>query len=175
MPDLIAKSDIVALTNLNNLVEERKLKNGIAAAHLQIEKILGRTGYAAIYAAAPAFSGDATGLSALLTGYIKPLMAWRARQLAYLDMHAEADRGGVFTKSGEDYATVDAKTLSMLIANARDMADEYQDRLIQRLEDNKAVWTWYTTTVTGEERMTTQRQAGGFSFRRSAKQDAYRG
>ncbi len=178
MPDLIALSDLQTITKLNGSVEARRVGNGIQDAHLEIEKVLGRTGYGIVYAAAPSFttlSPNTAAYVTLLTDYIKPLMAWRAKQRSYPDLYAEADKAGVFSKSGEDYSTVDPKALAILIANDRDRADERLQRLIEHLEANTTVFTWYTTNVNGDPRITETKSTGGWSFRRARLQDPERG
>lgn len=94
MPDPIALADVQSIAMLNSLVEDRRVAAAIEDAHLELEKVLGR-GYALVYANAPTFAArapNAATYSALLTGYIKPFMAWRAKQKAYVDMYAEADK-----------------------------------------------------------------------------------
>jgi hypothetical protein len=179
MPDLIALTDLQTITGLNRNVEERRVKNAIEDAHRSLKKVLGRTGYAVIYDNAPTFTAQTPNEAqyvALLTTYIKPYMAWLAKANAYPDLYAEADTAGVFTKSGEDFSSVSGKDLSMLINTAKGRSEERRDDLIQYLQDNKAVFTWYDTTVPGEERIDQNTGTrAGISFRRSCRQDSYRG
>lgn len=179
MPDLIAHSELATLCQLNSLVEARKTTAAIADAHRELKKVLGRTGYALVYAAAPAFTTLAPNTSAyvtLLTDYIKPFMAWRAKQRATVDMFAEADRGGTYKKGGQDYVPVSNSELGKLESVAQSRADAYLEELIDHLNENKSVFTWIDTSVENEERITDQnRSVSGISFRRSNRQDPYRG
>lgn len=175
MPDLIAIADLRTITQLGDNVEERRMKAGIEDAHREVRKVLGRTGYDIVYAAAPSFSSMDAKYTTLLGTYLKPFMAWRAKQYSYGDNVAEIDKTGVFSRSGEDYSTVSDKTLSLLIAQARTRAEDRLEDLLWYLEENRATFTWYDTTVDGEERQTTQTSVGGFVMRRARKQDPYRG
>lgn len=175
MPDLIAIADLRTIAQLGDNVEERRMKAAIEDAHLEVEKILGRTGYAIVYAAAPTFTGLDAKYATLLTGYLKPFMCWRAKQYSYGDNVAEIDKTGVFSRSGEDYSTVSDKTLSLLISQSRTRAEERLERLLGYLNDNRTTFTWMDTTASGEERQTEQTSVGGFVMRRARKQDPYRG
>lgn len=177
MPELITLSELRTIAKLNSNVEERRVAAAIEDAHIEAEKILGREGYALVYANAPTFTVQAPNAAAyvtLLTGYLQPFMAWRAMQRAYPDLHAEADRAGVFTKSGEDFAAVDNRGLATLQAAARDRAEARLERLLTYLQDNAAVFTWVNRSEASEERIT-KGNGAGFIMRRSARQDHYRG
>ena len=89
-------------------------------------------------------------------------------------MYAEADRGGVFTKSGEDFHSVTHDDLALLMNTSRTAYESEQARLIDHLTDNPTLYPWYTTDVTGEQRITSTARAG-ISFRRSAAQSNDRG
>jgi GR25 family glycosyltransferase involved in LPS biosynthesis len=179
MPDLIAHSELATLCQINSLVEARKTTAAIADAHRELKKVLGRTGYAIVYAAAPTFTTLAPNAAAyvtLLTDYIKPFMAWRAKQRATVDMFAEADRGGTYKKGGQDYVPVSASELSKIESIAQSRADSLLDDLIEHINENRSVFTWIDTNVENEERITdTNRTVAGVSFRRSERQDPYRG
>lgn len=178
MPDLIALADLRSIANLNAGVEERRVKTGITAAHLELEKILGRTGYAIVYGEAPNYAGQGSNASAyttLLTSYIKPFMAWRALEVAYPDLYAEADRAGVFVKDGDDFRSVNGQELALKIKQAERMSSEYRQRLMEHVRENDSVFTWLDTNVDGEQRITNARPTGGFVLRRVSRQDSYRG
>lgn len=177
MPDLIALADVQTIAQLNNLVEARRVDASIEDAHLEVEKVLGREGYALVYANAPMFAAQSPNSAlyvTLLTSYIKPFMAWRAKQKAFVDVYGEAERAGVFTKSGDDYSTVDSRGLSMMVNQAKDRAEVRLERLLVFLNDNVAVFTWMDESDDSEERITKQNE-GGFIMRRSTRQDNYRG
>lgn len=179
MPDLITYTDIHTLTNLNSLVEERKLKSGIRAAHLELEKVLGRTGYAIVYAAAPSFTALApnAALYVSLLGYIKPWLAWKARERSTVALYAEADKGGLYIKGGQDYTPVPVKGLEMIEADAAAYASDELKRLLTFIDENRTVFTWYDTVVEGEERIDTSNTKGipGISFRKAKAQYRDRG
>ena len=168
MPDIISLSDLQTITRLNSQVEVRRVANGIDDAHRACKKVLGSTGYALVYA-------DPSPFADLLT-HLKPWMCWVARERGYPEQYADAEKGGVFTKSGNDYGSVSGKDLSMLINTARTRAEEYLDELLEHLVNNRATYTWYDTNVDGEERIDSSTKVeGGISFRRSVRQDNYRG
>lgn len=179
MPDLIVYTDVHTLTNLNDQVEERKLKSGIAAAHIELEKVLGRTGYALVYANAPSF----TSLSPNTAYYLelqtraKLFLAWKARQRSTIALAMEADRGGMFKRQGETFQSLGSSDLKAVDSDAESYASVYLERLIDYLCENKTVFTWYTTNVEGEERIdkTNTKNVGGISFRRANGQETYRG
>lgn len=180
MPDLIALSDVQTIAKLNSLVETRKVAAGIEDAHLELEKILGRTGYALVYANAPTFAAQSPSSAAyvtLLTSYIKPFMAWRAKQYALVDMHAEPEKAGVYKKGGDEYDPLEKGELLMVEAKYAARADMRLDRLLVHLEENKSVFTWFDTTLDGEQRIdtTNAKSKMGISFRRASAQDTYRG
>lgn len=180
MPDLIALSDLQTITKLNNAVEERKAGPCIEDVHIEVEKVLGKTGYALVYANAPTFAAQGSGSATyvtLLNSYIKPFMAWRARERGIVDMYAEPDRAGVYVKEGNEHRAVSRSELGMLQGQYAARADMRLERLLKYLEDNKAVFTWFAEEVEGEDRITTTNSAGpsGISFREGRSQETYRG
>lgn len=179
MPDLIAHIELETLCMLNKGVEDRKTKAAIQDAHRELKKVLGRTGYDIVYAAAPTFTTLAPNTAAYLTlttTFIKPFMAWRVKQRATFDMFAEADRGGTYKKGGQDYVPVSSGELNKLEAVAQTRADALLEDLIDHLEENKETFTWWETSLPGEERITEKnRSIAGISFRKSTRQQTYRG
>lgn len=170
MPDLIALADLQTVCGLNSQVEARKVVNGIADAHRALKKVLGSTGYELVYAT----PGDYTELIA----YTKPYMCWYAMEKSYPDLFAEADRAGVHVKTDPNsgYQAVSASQLSMKVNAARDRAESFLEELIHYLINNPSLYAWYGTNVDGEQRIgTSTRTSGGFSLRRSRRQDSYRG
>lgn len=180
MPDLIDKEDLVSITRLNNLVEVRKCASGIEDAHIEVEKVLGRTGYALIYENAPDFAAqgtDAPKYVKLLEKYIKPFMAWRARERGIVDQYAEPDKAGVYVKDGNDHRSVSRSELSMVQAGYAARADMYSERLRDHIKENESTFTWFGVNVNNEDRID-DRNAGnvaGISFRKSRSQSTYRG
>lgn len=180
MPDLIALADLQTITGLNDLVELKKTSQGIEDAHLEVEKVLGRTGYALVYANAPLFAAqgaDSAAYVTLLNSYIKPFMSWRARQYSLTDQFAGVERAGVFVKSGNDYRSVGSNELMVMQAQYAARADMRLERLLNHLEENKTTFTWFETNVNDEERINKDNTTGpsGISFRRASGQDTYRG
>jgi|GEM_PF-6531284 len=168
MPDLITITDVREITGLNSLVEERKLKAGIEDAHRAMKKVLGLTGYALVYAT--------PGNFIVLVLLLKPWLAWSAREMAMPEMLAEADRGGIFKKGGQDYTPVSARDYAMLTNAARGRAESRLEDVIHHLINNASTYTWYGINVDGEERINNNTKvAGGISFRRATGQDPYRG
>ena len=166
MPDLIALADLQTITQLNSNVEARKVANAIADVHLECEKVLGRTGYALVYASPGSYTA--------LLAYVKPWMAWRARELAYTDMMFEPERAGMVKVVGDGQESVSRAEVADRKAQDRDRAEARLERLIEYLCDNVATYTWYTTNVNDEERINTS-GGSGFILRRSSRQDNYRG
>ena len=180
MPELIDIEDLRTITKMNSLVEVRKAASGIEDAHLEVEKVLGRTGYALIYENAPAFAAqgsDAPKYVKLLNDYIKPFMAWRARERGIVDMYAEPDKAGVYVKEGNEHRSVTRGELSMVQAGYAARADIRLERLLDHLRENKATFTWFGTNVHNEERINERNSASsiGVSFRKSRSQHTYRG
>jgi len=166
MPDLIALSDIQTITQLNENVELRKVANAIADVHLEAEKVLGRTGYALVYATPGSYTA--------LLAYLKDWMAWRVRELAVTDMVAEFERAGIVKVVGQGQESLSRGEVSDQTTTARTRAQTRLDRLVEYLCDNVATYTWYTTNVDSEERIK-GKNSGGFIMRRSERQDQYRG
>lgn len=169
---LITAAQVRDVTGLSRGVEDRKLLPYIEAAQYHLEKILGTTLYEELETAIEAdrtLAGEAD-LLALFNGYICPFLAWRTLALGAVRLYAEVDRNGIYTKSGDDYTSVDSRTFGMVSSDAKGMADLYSERLIDFLKDNTATYTTYNTVVNGEERI---RKAGrhGIVFTRDRWQD----
>lgn len=180
MPDLIALSDVQTIAKLNANVEARKVDAAIADAHREVKKVLGKTGYTLVYANAPSFAAQGSNSAAyvtLLTTYIKPFMAWRAKQRAIVDMYAEPDKSGVYKKTGNDYEALGKGELQMVEGVYAGRANELLEDLLDHLEENEDVFTWFNETEEGEERIdkTNAKGVSGISFRRARGQDTYRG
>ena len=177
MPNLINITDMQVIAKVNALVEPRFLDAAIEDAHLEVEKVLGREGYALVFANAPSFAAQAPSAATyatLLTGYLKPFMCWRAKQKAYVDLAADMDKAGVFRKSGADYESADDRTIGRSSNQSKDRAEVRMERLLVYLNDNLDVFTWMDNSEEGEERIAKQ-NVGGFIVRRSPRQDTYRG
>jgi hypothetical protein len=177
MPDLIAKSDLITMAALNSNVEDRKVTPGIEDAHRELRKILGVTGYDIVYAAAPTFASLDPNTAAYVTllGYIKRWMVWRAKECAVPDMAYDPDKAGIYVKEGDEHRALRDKETATLTNTYGGRAARELELLLSHLQTNTAVFTWWTTTVEGEERITKQTTGGGFSLRKSTHQDSYRG
>lgn len=175
MPDLIAIADLRTVCGLNANVEERKVRAGIREAHIRLKKHLGTALYDLVYAS-PATERFANIL-ADGKGYGKELMCWTALAVSYPALHADADRAGVYTKSGDEHESVSANGLRMLKAQAESFAESRQDLLLSYLEDNRTTYPELDTITGSEDRITSRnsRSPGGIVMRRSARQDHYRG
>lgn len=168
MPDIIALSDLRTIGNLNNNVEARRVANGIYDAHVAAEKVLGRTGYALVYATHASYTD--------LMVYLKRYMVWTALLNAADEMHVEPDKAGILKpQSGNDFEAANNKDIAGLKATYRARQEAALERLIDHLETTEA-YTWYGTTLEGEQRIETPNQTrGGFVFRKLAGQTTYRG
>jgi len=142
MTPIITAATVKSTTGISRNVEDRKLDPFIYAAQLTLKKVTGKTGYDAIVAAFPAFTGAAT-LETLYNDYIVNFLSWKVIELAGTRMFTEPDRNGTLTRSDNTYQSVDGKTLAMGKADSRDMAGIYMQELIDYLADNTDVYTWY--------------------------------
>ena len=177
MTYLISTGNIIDTCKLGQNVDERKLEAGREAAHLRLEKIMGRTGYAQLIAAVAADtdlsdSGNATWL-ALMNNYITAYLAWTSFYLSVLPLHSEPTKTGYHVKSGTDYSSVDSRTLGMHENRAKEFMEMYRERVIDHLVDNTTTYTWYSLNVDREERIRQTRSDGGIIMRRSRWQDHY--
>lgn len=182
MAELITKSTLVDVCGLNSLVEDRKVDHHIIEAALRFERVLGSALYAALKTA---FDADNTlagsnnerwrNLLARGKGYGEDLLCWTTMMLAYPGLHSEADRSGVYEKTGEDYRSVSAQTLSMHIADARDRMEHRMEMCLLYLENNAATYPEFSTTAEGEQRIDKAPAGGGFIFSPSKRTDNYRG
>lgn len=175
MADLITITDLQAVCGLNKAVEVRKVAAWIKEAHVRFEKHLGRALYALLQAAPT--DQRFVDLMAEGKGWGKDYLCWCALALAYPSLYAEADRGGVLIRNGEEYSSVDSRTLGMLKATAEGSMESRQDFLLSYLKDNVSVYPEWRTITGSEDRITESNTRGvaGISFRRSAKQNTYRG
>jgi hypothetical protein len=175
MPNLITRTDIVNITGLNSLVEDRKMAPWITEVHIRWRKILGRALYD-LQQATPSATRF-VDLMADEKGWGKSYLCWKALELSYPSLSAEADRGGVFVKEGDGMRAVDPRTLQMLISRAESAAEERERMLMQYLKDNEALFPELETITGSESRIdaTKASNTGGISFRKSDKQRSYRG
>lgn len=133
------------ITGISKNVEDRKWEPFIEAAQFTLERLLGREGYAILVLAVdldPTLAGEPE-LKELRDDYAWPYLAWRTAELSGTRMWAEPDRNGTFSRSGDTYQSVDAKTLAMTKADSRDMAEIYRDRMVAFLEENASDYPWY--------------------------------
>lgn len=166
MPNVMTLAQVRSECGIVSLVEDHKLQPWLNVAEGTLEKILGRTGMASLRAD-PAVAPWTT-----LLPFIKPFLAWQTFLLAAPSMHSQPTRNGWHVKGGQDggetFEPIDQKTLGMNESSIRTAVETYQDRLLQELVAGN--YTWYTTNVTGEERITDPGNAG-ISFRRSRWQN----
>lgn len=175
MAELITITDLQEVCGLNRQVEARKIDPWILSARLRFEKILGRTLYG-LLVASPSDTRF-VDLMAQDKGWGKDYLCWTALGLAYTSLYAEADRAGVYKKTGGDYEAAEKSVLNELRAQAMAEAEAREERLMAYLKDNAAVYSELSTTVGTEERITERntKGVGGLSLRRYATQQLYRG
>lgn len=164
---VISAAKVKELTGKSGNIDERKLTPAIKRSMLELKHGIGTTGYDALIAAITADDTLATesDLKTLRETYIWPWMAWRVMEVSTLALFAEADRNVTAIRNGDDYSSVDAKTLGMLRAEASDYATTYKKELYDFLDDDGgSTYTWYSPT--GEEKDAQQRYIGGVITRR---------
>lgn len=174
---VITAAKVKELTGRSKNVEDRKFTPAIKRAMIELRDGLGTTGYAALIAAItsdPDLSGAGNAdLKTLRDDYIWPWMAWRVIELATVATHAESERNGTYTRSGEDYTAVDGKTLGMIKADAADYASTYMAELYAFLDDDNGVtYTWYEKD-SAEEDKSRESYTGGIITRRDRWQYPY--
>ena len=160
-------------------VEDRKLDPPIHFAQHALEEVLGVTLYALLetaYEANPTTLGGADML-ALYGQHCVPFLAWKTMEQAYPDLHSEADRNGVFNKSGNDYTTVSGSVLATLTRVAGSRAEVHQKAMLtylRNLDTTNAIRIAFDTCVAGEAR-TTSTTMGGITPVRNPWQDHFDG
>lgn len=164
--NLITAATVKEVTGISRNVEDRKIDPAIHDAQHDLKQTLGETLYQLIEDADPvndATLDGNTGLATLYSRFVKSYLAWKSLEYAYPMMHAEPDRRGVFTQSGEGYTPVDGKTLAMLIAKAAARADNRQGEMIRYIENldvSNAIRVAYGTDVDDEPRTKTVANTG---------------
>lgn len=129
---IITAARVKALTFLADGVDDRKLLAGILDAQHALEQILGVTLYAIIEAAYPTYTGTA---QTLYEQYIERFLAWKTKEESFVDLSAEADTNGVFTKSGDGYATVSNTRLADLMRKSGSRAENFQAAMLRYLRN----------------------------------------
>lgn len=166
MANVITLANVRSICGIVSLVEDHKLQPWLNEAEVRLEKILGRTGMALLRADASAAPWPT------LLPFINPYLAWQTFLLAVPSMHSQPTRNGWHAKGGQEggetYEPIDPKTLAMNESSIKTALEGREDRLIAELVAGN--YTWYTTNVTGEERITDPGNVG-ISFRRSRWQN----
>ena len=146
---------VKTVTGLSATVEERKLLPFLQSVHNTVKRLLGTTLYNRLITEIEADSTLATkaDLLELRDDYIKPFIAWEVYARSFSRLYAEFDRNGAHYKN--DANTVQAGTdwLKQEGASARDQANEYQEALIDFLNDNSGdgeAFEDYNTTTDDE-------------------------
>lgn len=175
MPNVMTLAQVRSICGISSLVEDQKLQPWLNEAEVRLEKILGRTGMGLLRiakAADPTFAlaGNADWLA--LKDHFEAFLAWQTFLLAIPSIHSQPTRNGWHAKGGQEgsetYEPIDQKTLGMNESSVRTALDGREDRLLSELAAGN--YTWYSTNVTGEERITEPANAG-ISFRRSRWQN----
>lgn len=157
--NLITAAQVRTNTGRAQGIEDRKLDPAIHDAQDELEQILGETLYEDVETAHTANSTTmgGAGMLNLYTQYIVPFLSWKTLENAYPDMFAEADRNGVFKRSGNDYQSVTGRELAELIAKARNRAERFQQKMMRylnNLSDTDAIKIAFDETVDDEPRVT---------------------
>ena len=161
------------LCGLSKTVDDRKLAPFMRLAQEELEKVLGRTLYDELDTAIQADPTLATEADLLaLLAYIKGPLSWRTVQNSMPRMYAEPTANGVHSVNGGDYQSVDAKTLSMQVTQARSAADAGYERLMKFLDENVTTYPSYNDNVELEERVN-KMYPGGVITRKSRWQYPY--
>ena len=163
--NLITASQVRTNTGKAQGIEDRKLDPAIHDAQDELEQILGVTLYEDVEDAHTANSTTmgGAGMLTLYTQYIVPFISWKAMELAYPDLFAEADRNGVFKRAGNDYQPVTDKELASLQGMCRSRAERFQVKMVRyinNLDDTDAIRVAYEETVDDEPRVTYSSQTG---------------
>ncbi len=175
MANVITLATVRSICGIVSLVEDHKLQPWLNEAEVRLEKILGRTGMALLRAAKladPTFAlaGNSDWLA--LKEHFEAFLAWQTFLLAIPSIHSQPTRNGWHAKGGNDggetYEPIDPKTLGMNESSVRTALEGREDRLLSELVAGN--YSWYTTNVTGEERITEPGNVG-ISFRRSRWQN----
>lgn len=175
MANLITKADLVSVCGLNSLVEDRKIDPWIREAHLRWMKILGPKLYD-LQQANPTESRF-VDLMEDGKGWGKSYLCWKALELAYPSLAAEADRGGVFQKEEQGrFQSVSTGTLAMLRSTAESAAEARETLLFAWLRANADIYPeLHEAGAIPRVDDSNRRNVAGLSFRRSRHQDTYRG
>ena len=171
--NIISVATVRSLCGLSKTVDDRKLQPFLKLAQEELEKVLGRTLYDELDTAIQADPTLATEADLLtLLGYIKGPLAWRTLQYALPRFYAEPTANGVHSVNGGDYQSVDGRTLSIQVTQARSAADSGYERLLKFLDENVATYPSYNDNVELEERIN-KTYVGGVITRKSRWQYPY--
>lgn len=149
---IITPAQVRSIDSLADGVEDRKLNSSILEAQHALEQILGTTLYAQVEAAYPTYTGD---YQTLYEQHARPFLAWKTLEEALPLLSAEADRNGVFEKSGQDYKSVGGSKLATLIRTAGSRAENRQAdmlRYLRNLDSSSAVKIAFDECVDDEPR-----------------------
>ena len=165
--NIISVAQVRSTCGLAKTVDDRKLQPFLTLAQEELEKVLGRTLYNELDAAivADPTLATETDLAALME-YIKGPLAWRTLQYSLPRLYAEPTANGVHSVNGGDYQSVDSRTLSMQVTQARSAADGGYERLMKFLDENTATYPTYNDNVQMEERVN-KMYPGGVITRKS--------
>lgn len=178
---LLTLDDVRTICGLQQGVENRKLESARDTAHQNLRKIMGVTGYNLLIAKVEADNTLATEpvWKALMDGTgtrggsIKKYLARLTHYMALTDLHSEPTKTGFQAKSGDGYETVDSRTLGMHESRKRDAYQLEEELLLAEIQNNLSTYTWYSSTVAGEDRITKARRSGGFVFDKTPLTEPY--
>jgi len=155
--NLITAATVKEVANLDKNVEDRKLDPAIHDAQNALQQMLGETLYGIIETANPVADptlGD-TGRRTLYDNYIVFYLANKAKEIAMVELWAEASRNGVFQKGGDNYTSVDARGLNAVQSIPRSRAEASAAdmlRYIKNLPEDNAIRVAFDTDVKDEPR-----------------------
>jgi hypothetical protein len=171
--NIISVAQVRSTCGLAKTVDDRKLQPFLTLAQEELEKVLGRTLYDELETAIEADPTLATEPDLLtLVSYITGPLAWRTLQYSLPRLYAEPTANGVHSVNGGDYQSVDSRTLSMQVTQARSAADGGYERLLKFMDENTATYPSYNDNVELEERVS-KMYPGGVITRKSRWQYPY--
>lgn len=146
---LITSAEVKELSGLNKNIEDRKITSWIMPAQMCLRSAIGKDGYDAIIATLTTPDAD---YDTLIDDYVKPYLAAQVERMTPIPMAAEADRNGSFEREGETYRPASLRMLGMMNATARDQAEIRRDMMLQYIYDERATFTWWSTSACGNQR-----------------------
>lgn len=141
---IISITDVRCVTNISDNVDDKKLSSGLDLAHVECRERIGSARYDALITAieadntlAGASNEKWRDLIASGKGELKNYLGWATYYRSVLRMHSAPDKAGFFNKSGNDFSSVDSRTLQMHTGEAQDNYQLYERVMLKWIEDNE--------------------------------------